>query len=64
MGRNSHTYGSKPWELQVKTMALLGRKPQGYEMPNLEWRKGCVLPITAKVLNLVLGGAIFCGKYR
>ena len=31
--KNSHTYGSKPWELQVKSMALWGRKPQGYEMP-------------------------------
>ena len=37
--KNSHTYGSKLWEFWVKSMALLVRKPQGYAMPPLEWRK-------------------------
>ena len=28
--KNSHTYGSKPWEFWVESMALLGRKPHGF----------------------------------
>jgi hypothetical protein len=27
--QNSHTYGSKPWEFWVKSMALTGRNSQG-----------------------------------
>ena len=28
--QNSHTYGSKPWEFWVESMALLGAKPHGF----------------------------------
>lgn len=35
-------------------MALLGRNSQGYAMPPLEWRKVCVLFITAMMLKIVL----------
>jgi len=38
--RNSHTYGSKPWELRGVSMALLGRNPQGYEVG--KWGEGLV----------------------
>ena len=45
-------------------MALLGRKPQGYAMPPLEWRKVCVLFITAMMLKIVLDSTIFFEKCR
>ena len=38
--QNSHTYGAKLWELGVKSMALTGRNPQGYEVG--KWGEGLV----------------------